>query len=58
MADYHFAANASLPGLTLRPFDLQQGSLVGRFEEMVFAGWDGHYFVAKQYPKDNKRVTN
>ncbi len=40
-------------------YDLGKGSSVGRIEEQVFAvGWDGHYLVAQQHPKGNKKITN
>jgi hypothetical protein len=35
------------------------GDAVGRIGETVFAvGWDDRYIVAKQHPKNDRRVTN
>jgi hypothetical protein len=38
---------------------LAGGERVGRVDETVFAvGWDDRYLVAKQHPKNDRRVTN
>ena len=38
---------------------VEGGSRVGRIDETVFAvGWNDRYIVAKQHPKNDRRVTN
>ena len=40
-------------------YDADNGAWLGRIDPHVFAvGWDGHYLVAQQHPKGDKRVTN
>jgi len=39
--------------------DLGNGAWTPRIDARVFAvGWDGHYLVAQQHPKGDKRITN
>jgi hypothetical protein len=39
-------------------YDLGDGSTVGRIDETVFAvGWNERFIVAKQHPKNDRKVT-
>ena len=40
-------------------YKLTSGDTVGRIPETVFSvGWNDRYIVAKQYPKNNRAITN
>jgi len=40
-------------------YDLGNGSEAGRIDETVFSvGWNEHFIVAKQHPKNDRKVTN
>jgi hypothetical protein len=58
IAPYLLVAPDTLEQTSLS-YDLGDGNSIGRVDSTVFAvGWNEHYIVAKQHPKNNRTVTN
>jgi hypothetical protein len=58
IAPYLLVATDTLEQTSLS-YDLGDGNSIGRIDATVFAvGWNEHYIIAKQHPKNNRAITN